>query len=65
MRLLMPSWPLPTRKGRTDWSRAYAAIFTESVLVTLWAETVMPPAPNCTVNWAGLPRAVERVAVIW
>jgi len=24
-----------------------------------------PPTPKWTVNWAGLPRAVERTAVIW
>ena len=48
----------------------HAAIFTFApssfvMLAMVSPHTPPPPTPKFTVNWAGLPRAVERTAVIW
>ena len=55
--------PAPSRRSRAS-ARVYAAILTGPPCVTLSMVRPGPMVPKLTVNWAGLPREVERTAVI-
>lgn len=47
-------------------ARPHAALLTLVAASRVMLAIVSPPPiPKFTTNWAGLPRAVERTAVIW